>query len=118
MRKCKFKRWLMCERTESELQAMYDELQDGIGYKAPNGTGFEGFKKNYLKYRAELTFFGFFVDYGLEIEEYENGGVSFTVAIVEDEHGKLHKVNVDTIEFLPDDYHTEGYRNHKSIFGW
>lgn len=118
MRKCKFKQWLMCERTESELQTMYDEIPDGTSYKAKGGTGFDGFKSNNLKFRAECTFFGYFINYGLDIEEYENGGCSFTCAIVEDEHGKLRKVNVDTIEFLPDDYHTDGYSNHKRIFGW
>lgn len=118
MRKCKFKRWLMCERTETELLAMYAEIPDGESYKSERGTGYEGFRKNNLKYRAKLTFFGYFVDYGLDIEEYENGCCSFTCAIVEDEHGKLHKVGVDTIEFLSDEYRAEAYRNHEIIFGW
>lgn len=133
MRKCKFKQWLMCEHTETELWKMFcdevsnssdsriKEMMSGYDYNNPklsNDEIFNKYKENHKKYRAELTFFGYFVDYGLDIEEYDNGGCSFTCAIVEDEHGKLHKVSVDTIEFLPDDYHTEGYRSHELIFGW
>lgn len=118
MRKCKFKQWVQCEHTEAELQDMYDKLPDYDSYKSSRGTGFECFKKNNLKFRTEVTFFGYFVDYGLDIEEYDNGGCSFTCAIVEDTNGKLHKVDVDTIEFLYDDYRAEGYKHHETIFGW
>ncbi|MCM1269393.1 MAG: hypothetical protein NC247_02040 [Ruminococcus flavefaciens] len=134
MRKCKFKQWVQCEHTDKELWEMFCEDVKGtdcgyilnqynhgkMDYTLPgtNNAVLEEYKRVHRKYRAEVTFFGYFVDYGLDIEEYDNGGCSFTCAIVEDTDGKLHKVNVDTIEFLYDDYRAEGYKHHETIFGW
>lgn len=119
MRKCRFKERVLCERTEAELYDMYDKLPDGKGYKSSRGTGFEGFKKNNLKYYTELIFYGYFHQFGTDIvEDDAAGNVQFTTAIIEDTSGKLHNVNVEDIKFLPDDFNTEIYSNHELIFGW
>lgn len=119
MRKCKFKKLMWYERTESELQEMYDKLPEYDSYKSLRGTGFDGYKRNNKKYQKMTTLYGYFHQFGTDIvEDPDAGNVQFTTAVIEDSHGSLHNVSIEDVEFLPDDSTNSDYREHNRIFGW
>lgn len=50
------------------------------------------------------TVFGMFHQWGLESEEYEDGGLSWTVAIIETCDGQIHTPSASRVQFLPSDF--------------
>lgn len=56
-----------------------------------------------IKVEDEYKSKGFFHGWGKEVEDYENGGCEYTVAIVEEfKTGKVHLVLPDRIKFVDD----------------
>lgn len=117
-RKVAFKHRKTFTRTEEQLIQMFEEIPAGTGYKATRGTGFDGFKKNNLTYEMEVEDYGYFIDFGIDCIESEDGNVNFTVAMVEGCDGEVHMVYPSHMRFLPADYSNNEYRDHKRIFGF
>lgn len=49
---------------------------------------------------SDFIFSGLFHQWGLAYEEFENGAVNFTVALVENEHGKIEVLAPSNIRFI------------------
>jgi hypothetical protein len=45
------------------------------------------------------TIAGFFHQFGQSIEEYENGGCTYTIAIIEDIEGQMWEVELSSVKF-------------------
>lgn len=55
---------------------------------------------SYQTKKVEYTEFGYFHSWGLDVEEYESGGVSFSAAIIEMKDGAVKLVQATNVKFL------------------
>lgn len=66
--------------------------------------------------------YGLFHRWGLDMEEYESGGVNWTVGIVETSDGQIHSTSPSSIQFLPlgfsrKEFEDFAYLGHNNLGG-
>lgn len=59
--------------------------------------------------------YGLFHQWGLSMEEYENGGVNWTVGIIETSDGQMHDISPSKIQFLPSGSYTEKFEDFRYL---
>lgn len=107
-RKCKFKVSRTITRTNEELMELSNRLNMPL----------DECKKYNLSYAKQVVEYGYFHQFSMEHEEYDNVIGNYTIALVEDCDGKICIVDASNIEFLPDNTHNAYYEHHMTKFGF
>lgn len=114
MRKCKYIENVKYTRSDEELLKLYEEYRSSYA----TSTSYDAFVRSNKSYFQKEDRYGFFHQFGNDYEEFENGAGNYTDAIIESYDGRLVRVKVESVEFLPNDFENISFCNHNSYFGF